>query len=60
MSMAGALIGIGKRNKPLNLASVKLANRISPVKYHDGDRKCDPIDILKHITSDYIKEKLGV
>lgn len=58
--MAGALIGIGKRNKKLNQAALKLARKISPVEYDAGDTSCQPIDILKHLTSDYLKKKLGL
>lgn len=60
LSMGGAVMGIGKRNKKLNKAAVKLAKRISPVEYDAGDTSCEPLDILKHLTSDYIKKKLGV
>lgn len=58
--MGGTLIGIGKRNKILNKAAVKLAKKLGPIDYDAGDTACEPIDVLKHLTSDYIKEKLGV
>ncbi|MDA7915770.1 hypothetical protein N9B94_00875, partial [Verrucomicrobia bacterium] len=59
-SMAGALIGIGKRNLKLNKEAVKLAKRISPVDYSSCGGSCEPIDVMKHIASDSIKKKLGV
>ena len=59
LSMGGALMGIGKRNKKLNKAAIKIAKRVSPLDYNDGDSKCEPFDILKHLTSDYLKKKLG-
>ena len=60
LSMGGALIGIGKRNKKLNRAAIKAANAIGPVDFNDGGSKCEPLDILKHLTSDYLKRKLNV
>ena len=60
LSMGGALMGIGKRNKKLNKASLKLARRISPIEYDAGDTSCEPFDIVKHLTSDYLKKKLDL
>ena len=56
-AMAGALIGIGKRSKELNKAAIKVAKATGPVDY--GSSGCEPIDVLKHLTSDYLKNKLG-
>jgi len=58
-SIAGALIGVGKRNKVLNAAALKLANELGPVAFSDKT-DCEPINVVKHLTSDYIKERLGV
>jgi 3-methyladenine DNA glycosylase AlkD len=55
-AMAGALLGIGKRNKKLNTAAVRAAKAIGPVEMGNGD--CEPLDVLKHLTSDYLKKKL--
>jgi 3-methyladenine DNA glycosylase AlkD len=60
VSMGGALIGMGKRNKVLNEAAVKLAKVVSPIDYDAGDTSCEPLDVMKHLTSDYIKKKFGV
>lgn len=57
-SMAAALMGIGKRNRMLNKAAIKVAKAIGPVSW-DDDTNCEPFDVLKHLTSDYIKQKLG-
>ena len=57
-SMSAALMGIGKRNRKLNRAAIKIAKRIGPVSW-DDDTNCEPFDVLKHLTSDYIREKLG-
>jgi 3-methyladenine DNA glycosylase AlkD len=60
VGMGGALISIGKRNKTLNAAAVKAAKAIGPIDFSDGDRKCEPMDVLKHLTSDYLRSKLGL
>lgn len=59
LSIGGALMGIGKRSANLNAAALKLARRIGPIDF-DERGKCDPFDVEKHLTSDYIKAKLGV
>ena len=59
VGMGGALMGIGKRNKKLNAAAVKVATKIGPIYFSDGDKKCEPMDVLKHLTSDYLRNKLG-
>ncbi len=59
-SMNGALMGIGKRNKVLNDAAIKAVKAIGPVDVDYGDdNSCEPLDVLKHLTSDYLKQKLG-
>jgi 3-methyladenine DNA glycosylase AlkD len=60
VGMGGALMSIGKRNKKLNAAAIKVATAIGPMHFSDGDRKCEPMDVLKHLTSDYLRKKLGV
>ena len=59
MALAGALMGIGKRNKELNAAALKVAMKIGPIDF-DPDGSCDPMDVSKHLTSDYLKKKLGL
>ncbi|MEK6234213.1 MAG: DNA alkylation repair protein [Planctomycetales bacterium] len=59
-AMSGALIGIGKRNKKLNKAAIRAAKAIGPIDVDYGDdNRCEPVDVLKHLTSDYLKKKLG-
>lgn len=59
-SMNGALMGIGKRNRKLNKAAIKAVKAIGPVDVNYGDdNSCEPLDVLKHLTSDYIKHKFG-
>lgn len=59
-AMNTALMGIGKRNKKLNKAAIKAAKKIGAVDIDYGDdNSCQPLDVLKHLTSDYLKKKLG-
>ena len=58
--MAGALIGMGKRNKKLNKAAIAAAKAIGPIDVDYGDdNRCEPVDVLKHLTSDYLKKKFN-
>ena len=50
-------MGIGKRNKKLNAAAIKLPRPIGPIHYSDGEKKCEPMDVLKHLTSDYLRNR---
>ncbi|MEM7083416.1 MAG: DNA alkylation repair protein [Pseudomonadota bacterium] len=59
MAMGSALMGIGKRTKKLNAAALKVAKKIGPIDF-DPDGNCEPTDIAKHLTSDYLKKKLGI
>jgi len=59
MSMAGALLGIGKRSKKLNAAALKVARKIGPIDF-DPDGRCDPWDVAKHLTGDHARKKLGI
>jgi 3-methyladenine DNA glycosylase AlkD len=59
-SMAGALMGIGKRNKVLNTAAIRAAKAIGSIDIDYGDdNACEPINVLKHLTSDYLKKKFA-
>jgi 3-methyladenine DNA glycosylase AlkD len=60
VGMGGALMSIGKRNKKLNSAAIRVAKAIGPIHFSDGNRKCEPMDVLKHLTSDYLRNKLGL
>jgi len=59
LAQGGALMGMGKRNKMLNQAAIKVAQRVGPIDYQDGDRKCEPLDVMKHLTSEYLQKKLA-
>ena len=60
VGMGGALMSIGKRNKKLNAAAIKVAKAIGPIDFSDGDKKCEEMNVLKHLTSDYLRNKLGI
>ena len=59
MSMAAALMGMGKRTVKLNSAALKVANKIGPIDF-DPDGRCDPMDVSKHLTGAFIQNKLGL
>jgi len=58
-SMGAALMGIGKRNATLNAAALKVAQAIGPIQI-EADYKCEPFDVVKHLTNDRLRQKLGV
>lgn len=60
VSMGAALMGIGKRNKELNQQAVRVAEAIGPIDFNEDGQKCEPMDVVKHLTSDYLKQKLGI
>jgi 3-methyladenine DNA glycosylase AlkD len=60
LSMGAALMGIGKRSAALNKAALKVARDVGPIEFTSVSGKCEPFDIAKHLTTDRLKEKLGV
>jgi hypothetical protein len=59
-AMLVALMGVGKRNKELNTAAISAAKAIGPVDVDYGDdNSCEPLNVLKHLTSDYLTKKLN-
>ena len=59
-AMNTALMGIGKRTRKLNTAAIKAAKKIGPVEIDYGDdNSCQPLDVLKHLTSDSVKKKFA-
>ena len=57
MAMGGALLGIGKRSKSLNIASLAAAREMGPIP---GSPGCDPFDLEKHLTRPALIQKLGL
>ena len=58
-SMGGALMGIGKRNKVLNKRAIEIAKAVGPIDFNEDGGNCEPLDVLKHLTSDYLKQKFA-
>jgi len=57
MSMGGALMGVGKRNPTLNAAALVVAREMGDIP---GEPGCDPFSVVKHLTSPYLRKKLGL
>ena len=57
-AMNASLLSIGKRNRKLNKTCLKAAKAIGPVEIDYGDNSCEPLDIAKHLTSDWLQKKL--
>ena len=60
LSMGAALMGIGKRSAVLNEAALKVARDVGPIEFTSASGECEPFDVVKHLTTDRLKEKLGV
>jgi 3-methyladenine DNA glycosylase AlkD len=60
MSMGAALMGMGLRSASLNGPALKVARAIGPIPVKTGKTNCDPFDVVKHLTSDRAKQKLGL
>ncbi len=60
--MGVALMGMGKRNRnrKLNAAALTVAQKIGPMEIGADGKACEPFDVAKHLTSQYITEKLGL
>jgi len=59
LSMGSALMGIGKRNRTLNKAAIDVAERVGAIDFNEDGKKCEPFDVLKHLTSDYLTQKFA-
>jgi hypothetical protein len=53
-------MGIGKRSVLLNEVALKVARDVGPIEFTSASGECEPFDIVKHLTTDRLKEKLGV
>lgn len=60
LSMGTALMGIGKRSAALNQAALKVALATGPIEFSSASGNCEPFDVAKHLTTERLKEKLGV
>lgn len=60
LAMATALMGIGKRSAALNEAALRVARATGPIEFESPSGKCEPFDVVKHLTNERLREKLGV
>lgn len=60
LSMGGAVQGIGVRNIELHGPALELAKKIGPIDFNEEGQKCDPFDIVKNLTSDYVVKKFNL
>ena len=60
LAMATALMGIGKRSAPLNQAALKVARDAGPIAFSSPSGHCEPFDAAKHLSTDRLREKLGL
>ena len=60
LSMGAALMGIGKRTARLNKAALQVARDVGPIEFTSASGACEPFDVVKHLTSDRLVEKLGI
>jgi hypothetical protein len=58
--MDTALMGIGKRNLTLNNAAIDVAKRIGVIDVNEDGNKCEPLNILKRLTCEYLKQKFAI
>jgi 3-methyladenine DNA glycosylase AlkD len=57
-AMITSMLGIGKRTPKLNKTTIKAVKAIGAVDVDYGpDNSCEPMDLMKHLTSDYLKKK---
>jgi 3-methyladenine DNA glycosylase AlkD len=60
LAMGAALMGIGKRSAVLNEAALKVARDVGPIEFTSASGACEPFDVVKHLTTDRLRDKLGV
>lgn len=60
LAMGAALMGIGKRSAVLNEAALKVARAVGPIEFSSASGDCEPFDVAKHLTTDRLREKLGL
>ncbi|MEX2583638.1 MAG: hypothetical protein WD766_10205 [Gemmatimonadota bacterium] len=59
LAMGTALMGIGKRERRLNDATLAVARRVGPIEFGKSGEKCEPFDVAKHLRTDRLQAKLG-
>ena len=59
MAMGHAVMGMGVRSKALHPVALDVAKKIGPIEF-DPTGKCDPFDVVKNLTSDYVRKKFDL
>lgn len=59
-AMNNALWAIGQLNAKLHKQALAIAQKIGKVEVDYGANSCEAVDVVKHLSSDRIKKKLGV
>jgi len=59
LSMANALMNVGKRSAKLNAAALKVAEAVGPIEFESPSGRCEPFDVAKHLESERLKRKLA-
>jgi 3-methyladenine DNA glycosylase AlkD len=57
-AMGCAVLGIGKRNVSLHKTALEIAKQLGPIQFESSGDSCAPLDLIKHLTSDYLRSKL--
>lgn len=57
-AMGCAVLGIGKRNAILHVPALELAKQLGPIQFESSGDSCAPLDLVKHLTSYYLRSKL--
>ncbi len=60
LAMASALLGIGKRSATLNAAALGVARTTGPISFASASGDCEPFDVVKHLSTDRLRKKLGL
>lgn len=57
-AMNNALFALGQKSKFLNEKCILIATNIGKVKVDYGENSCEAVDVIKHLTSERIQNKL--
>ena len=52
--------GNRKRNARLHATALELAKQLGPIQFESSGDSCTPLDLVKHLTSDYLRSKLKI
>lgn len=44
----------------MNEATLRVTREVGPIEFASASGKCEPFDVVKHLTMDRPKEKLGI